>query len=98
MAVPERFKDYKLPDETAVLEAHLWDNLLDPYPADAAKDLRDWVIKGPGPVLILNEKVVEVVEDRPKGPKFTKWRFRSADSATKFCEMMLPHSMVVGLM
>lgn len=97
MAVPERFKDFKLPDETAVLEAHLWDHLLEPYPADASKDIRVWVLKGPGPVLILNEKVVEVVEERPKGPKFTKWRFRSKGSATQFCEMMLPCSMVIGL-
>jgi hypothetical protein len=97
VAVPERFKDYKLPEETAILEAHLWDELLDPYPTDACKEIRVWVLQGPGPVLILNEREVEVIVHKGVKPHFTKWRFRTPQAATQFAEMMLPYSMVVGL-
>jgi hypothetical protein len=96
----ERFKDYKLPDETAAIEAHLWDHLMDPYAADASKDVRVWVLGTYNPVLIINEREVEVVEQKSArtNPQFSKWKFRSPQAANQFGEMMLPYATVIGLL
>ena len=94
----DRLKDVKLPDETAVFEGHLWDELMDPYAADASKDVRSWVLENRRPVLILNGREMEVIEENGAKHNFSKWKFRTPDAAHKFAEMMLPYSTVIGLL
>lgn len=91
-------KEVKLPDVTAEIEGHLWDNLLDPHAADAAKDVRAWVVEGITAVLILNAREVETIEQRTATPVFCKWKFRTPEAATQFGEMMLPYCTVIGLL
>jgi hypothetical protein len=91
-------KKVELPDITADIEGHLWDNLMDPHASDASKDVRAWVVEGVSAVLILNGREVEVIEQRSVNPSFSKWKFRTPDAATKFGEMMLPYSTVIGLL
>ena len=98
MANFQRPKEVKLPEVTAEIEGHLWDNLMDPHAADASKDVRVWVVDGHPAVLILNAREVEVVEQKGHNPTFCKWKFRNADAATKFGEMMLPYCTVIGLL
>ena len=95
--MPE-YQPPRLPDETALLEGHLWESLRDPYPADAGKDVRHWVTVGPAPTLIVSDCFVEIVMPKGGAFKFTKWQFASTEAARQFGEMMLPYSMVVGLM
>lgn len=97
MAVPQR-KEIKLPDVTAAIEGHLWDHLLDPHPADAGKDVRDWVLGSKSAVFILNDNLMEVVEERASSPSFHKWKFASPNAAYDFGVMMLPYCTVFGLM
>ena len=91
-------KQVKLPDVTASIEGHLWDNLMDPHASDAAKDVRVWVVDGHPAVLILNAKEVEVVEHKTANPTFSKWKFRTPEAANQFGEMMLPYCTVIGLL
>ena len=97
MANHQLRKEVKLPEITAEIEGHLWDNLMDPHAADAAKDVRAWVVDGHPAVLILNSREVEVVEQKGHNPSFSKWKFRNPDAASKFGEMMLPYCTVIGL-
>ncbi len=94
----DRLKDHKLPDQTAVFEGHLWDELMDPYAADASKDVRNWVLENTHPVLILNGREMEVIEQNGMKHNFSKWKFRTPDAAHKFAEMMLPYCTVIGLL
>lgn len=91
-------KTVKLPDQTSEIEGHLWDHLLDPHAADAAKDVRHWVMEGPPAVLILNENLVEVIEQKGHNHAFSKWKFASPNAAHDFGTMMLPYCTVIGLM
>lgn len=86
-----------MPDVSATAEAHLWDHLDDPYPADAGKDARAWMTEGVVAVLILNGATMEVVEQRGVKPTFSKWKFKSSSAAKRFAEMMQTHCTVIGL-
>ena len=90
-------KKVELPDIRAAIESHLWDHLMDPHAADAAKDVRSWVVDGCPAVLILNGHFLEVIEERGSKHIFAKWKFLTADGANKFGEMMLPYATVIGL-
>jgi hypothetical protein len=82
------------------MEALLWDNLLDPHAADASKDVRDWVLGTLAPVLIINDREIEVVQQRNarSNPQFCKWKFRTSQAANQFGEMILPYGTVIGLL
>jgi hypothetical protein len=90
-------KKVELPDITAEIEGHLWDNLMDPYAADAAKDVRGWVVDRKPVVFIMNSREVEVIEHQGVNPRFSKWKFRTAEAANKFGEFMLPYCTIIGL-
>lgn len=87
-----------LPDKSEALEAHLWEHLRSPHAAEVGQDVREWVSKGVGPVLVVSGNILEVVVPQATGPAIDKWQFRSDLAARAFAEMMLPYSTVFGLM